>query len=425
MYVDDYGNIENADEITCPHCNEKFYDSYQYIDGDNESWEMQCEECGKKFMVTWDQYNQSNGFKCSKICKKHSFVFQERKYERKVFDWNKYWISKYANVYICKKCGEYKFVDLKDDGSEYSKSEIAAWEQKKNQKEELERNPHLVQTKEKKVVTIRFVDTKLIIGTEKPEGNQQLFKKINNKLKSIGFSVEIEDIYLNELKSLKKYNRYLKRDWLECKAEFHQNDVEYEFYQNIYTADRKKGDGYYCFDKYKIMDDKQKVVMRSIFLFLKKYLEKTCIVKTGKKEDFDWHGYVEIKDEDNLPGRKIMDLVGKDFEDRSCENKDKNGKLLKAGDFKLCYDCCGRLIQGHIYNRCGSNKFLVHNDKTYSIVSPRSTFDFIPGLNLPKKLSDKRESRLRSLLNECIKSENFEKCIIIRDLLNKEFGGDK
>lgn len=421
MYKDEYGNIENADKITCPHCNEKFYDSYQYIDGNNESWEMECGECGKKFKVHWDQYNQSEGFKCSIICKRHSYVFTGRTHETSSTDWNKYWISKYAHVYKCKKCGDIEFKRLKEDGSEYTRSEVAAWEQKRKRESELKENPHLIPTKDKKVVFINLRETTLNIKTEKPEGNQQLFKKINNKLKSIGFSVNIEERYKTEYKSLKKYNRYLKRDWLECKAEFSRNNVKYEFYQNIHTADRKKGDGYYCFDKYQIMDYKQQVVFRSITLFLKKYLEKTCIVKTEKDEDFDWHGYVEVKREDQLPGKKIMDLVGKDFEDRYSEGQDKDGKPLKAGDFKLCYDYNGFLIQGKMYNRCGSYKFMVHNDKTYSIVAPRDTFDFIPGLNLPKKLSNKRESRLRQLLSESIKKENFEKCIILRDILNKEF----
>lgn len=77
MYKDEYGNINGADEITCPFCGYEESDRWEYNQEGKKAWDHECNGCGKTFRVVFDVYNQSNGYECNKICKNHSYIFSK------------------------------------------------------------------------------------------------------------------------------------------------------------------------------------------------------------------------------------------------------------------------------------------------------------------------------------------------------------
>lgn len=40
---------EYTNEIVCPHCGYEYGDSWEYLESDGDTREMECDECGEKF----------------------------------------------------------------------------------------------------------------------------------------------------------------------------------------------------------------------------------------------------------------------------------------------------------------------------------------------------------------------------------------
>lgn len=415
MYKDSYGNIECADSIICPFCDNEFYDSYEYLPRDQDgklSWDQDCDECGKTFHVSFDTYNQSDGFTCKKICKKHQYKWN-RKDTYKKHDL-KYFISTTSDVYRCRKCGDIKFKNTKPDGTEYSRQEINAWKKEKKKSDFKKDNPECNSCEGFKEITVRFHDTCIIIDSEKPEGNEQVFKAVNRLLKSKGFDVYVPERFEKDYKVLKRWHRELNRQWLYCEAEFSRNSIKYEFFQEVYTENRNGG--VYDFDKYQKMDTKMQTEFRSIRKLIIDFLYKKYAVIPEKVEVLDWHGYVNNPSEINkkFPGMIVEKYSGKDFEPQYNEGHDINKNPVHNGDFMGAYDDHGRLWVGRMYNRCGTYKYMVHNDRTYSLFPTYKCFP-LTGNDPRKIIPEKSIGVLKGLLEKSVKEQDLEKAIVYMD----------
>ncbi len=419
MLKDDYGNIELSDEITCPYCGNEFMDSWEYIpknDGNEASWDQEC-DCGKTFHVHFDHFNQNNGFTCSKICKSHNYKWDgKRTYNGLTGD---HWISTTANCYYCSKCGDLQFRNTKPDGTEYTKKEVSEWKKKRPKERFKQNHPEMQKSTGEKKVEIRADKTWIYIDTDSPEGNKDLFHAINRLLSKKGFKILIQDNYKSggQFSSLQRWNRDLNRGWLWCAADFSRNLLKYEFFQNKYL-EKGRSCGRYGFEKYGLMDLKMKTEFRSVRKAIIDYVNKKCEVITKPIEILDWHGNVQDpKGIDKLfPGKIIRENSG-EWNDKG-QGKDQTGVQLQNGDFRSYYDSHGRLISGWMYDRGGSYKFMVHNDRTFSLVSCRECF--IPDSETKRYIRPKNsESRLKSLLQENIESQDFEKCVILKKEIDR------
>ncbi|MDA3812365.1 MAG: hypothetical protein PF518_18770 [Spirochaetaceae bacterium] len=417
---DDYGNISVADEITCPHCGYEFMDSFEYIpreDGEDISWDQECEVCGKTFRVSFDSFNHNNGFECNKICKRHKY-----KWSRDTFDKHdlKYSISTTSNVYRCTKCGDIKFVYTKQDGTEYTKKEILDWKRKRAKEQFIKNHPEFNPIGiGVKTVEISNRETRIYISSNEPEGNEDLFKAINKLLKSKGFKILIRDQYSKDgqFKLLQRWHRDLNRGWLWCEAEFSRNSVKYEFFQNVYLEDKREN-GRYGFNKYELMDLKMKTEFRSVRKLIENYVHENCNVINKPVQIRDFHGYVDKPKEidKHFPGR-VIKKYSAEWNDKS-QGKDKNGVYLHTGVMRAAYDNHGRLWYGNMYDRCGTYKYMVHNDKTYSLFAARECFELKH--DTPRRiLPENSERRLEFVLSENIKNRNFRKCEMIQRVIDK------
>jgi len=413
-YKDDFGNISGADEITCPYCGNEYSDSWESMPNKNEgneiAWDEECVECGKKFRVKFDVFNQDKGFDCDKICKRHTFAWDGK--NRYLEHDLKYSISETSNVYKCSKCGEIKFVYTKENGTEYTKKELFSWKKKRDKEQFAKNHPELGKSESKKTVEIRYHDTSIIISTNEPEGNEGIFKSINNLLKSKGFKILINESYSKDgqFKSLQRWNRDLNRDWLWCQAEFSKSKIEYEFFQEKYSGGDSNG-GRHDFNKYELMDTKMKTEFRSVRRLIEKNVRKICSVIDEPVQIIDSHGYVSRPKlvDPKFPGRVVSENSTKDFSGTYGEGISKDKETIHNGDFLGAYDDHGRLVVGWLYNRGGTYKYMVHNDKNISMFSSSQCFKVnkdTPARVLPENSLRK----LKMLLSEKIKERDFLRC---------------
>lgn len=416
MFKDDYGNINCADEIQCPYCGYEYLDSFECIpngnQGDEVAWDQECDDCGKYFRVVFDLFNQSHGYECNKICKSHNFQWKEG--DSYTDHDTAHYISNRSKVYRCSDCGEIDFRCVDENGREYTAQEINKYKQQKRQQERREREPEFIRIDDmkKKKVSIyeRLEDMYLQFDTDKPEGNSSLFWRVLNKLKDVGFSCE----YKGQYKSLKRSSRYLKNDWIECNAEFSRGcGIVLKFYHSVVSGSHKYPE--YNSEKYNLLDNKHKTKYRSIARMLKNYVLEICDTGYRYSKLTDSHGYPDVgRSSCKYPGREIERItkMGEPIT-CNCSGKDRDGKQVHNGDYKLTYNDKGILTAGRAYDRCGTYKYFVHNDRTYSLVDTDSMFD--PGGDVQNRiLKEKSLSKVKSLLEDAVKEEDFQRCIILK-----------
>ena len=109
---------DNTDEITCPHCDYEYSDSWECIPtGDGElSWSEECMECKKDFDVYFDGRNTDNGY-TSKVqeCEdgNHNFEIVDEFFDRGDYTRG---ISRFARVERCVICDKYELSELYEMG---------------------------------------------------------------------------------------------------------------------------------------------------------------------------------------------------------------------------------------------------------------------------------------------------------------------
>jgi len=123
-------DLDMVSDPVCPYCLKELGDLHYYFDEGQEEAEYECEECYKHFDIEYDYQHEWYTIKKEKCeDKKHSWFLNTENFEH---DYDpRYHLSKYSNYYKCEKCGEAKFVPLKDDKTEYSKNYIKKMEKKR------------------------------------------------------------------------------------------------------------------------------------------------------------------------------------------------------------------------------------------------------------------------------------------------------
>ena len=81
-----------------------------------------------------------------------------------------------------------------------------------------------------------------------------VYQSCLKELKRIGFKITKHPRIEEHYKILSPRHRYGVWKGLEVNIEIFPRGFKFEFYQNVNTGDRQKGDGEYFFDKYQLMD---------------------------------------------------------------------------------------------------------------------------------------------------------------------------
>lgn len=392
-----------TDEITCPHCDYEFSDSYENIprDSDGEtSWIEECPECEKKFNVSFDCRNIDNGYTSSVLeCDKENHNYKVK---------DKLWFSKYAKdsdiskwerIEVCTICNKYKFIPVKEDGSDFTPQELLDFKIKKR-----------LSKKEKYYFPFDGVKTgsfkseldilRINLSFKEPEGNVKVWVDLCRFLISKGYKPQpLEDFQ-------RRMTVRLKRGIIEVNIHVSTTTLEIQFYQNEIMSNRKKGDGIYEFHKYKIITDNSlKIKMRAAFNACKKYLVINGFTeKQSEPKDFD----VILK--------KIGDL--NQWQDpKSNDSFDRDKKPLKTGDFKYFYD--GKVLKcGTIYWNNG-NQWYVMCGGTIYYTSHYSLFDYTNELRRKQLSHEEQIQRIYTELSNAEKAHNYDRCKVLWKIISE------
>lgn len=400
-------DFEKNSKIICPHC-ENHNEDYLFYDNSKDDGDeiisaiVECTHCHKNFKVNLDKYNQSEGFSTTPVpCKKHSFSF----YKKVSGDNNVFF-----NKYTCKKCWETDFRELNESGNELTESELQS----------RYFNSQLVnkETSIKKEGTIFFSEDTVSVSTKNPEGNRDLFLSLMKYLKKIGFVVSNDKNI--KYKSLNNYFKHGQWKELEFDANYYPAGLDIKFYQNAYPGERGPGQGKYEFDKKEkmpfLLKKRLEFTISKLVAFLK---SDTFSLKEKEFSLVDGHGRANLDDPSLTIYDKIKRIKSINY---SADNGsgfnfiDKNNKKIINGDIKFFYDYDGYLRKGEAYLNLNNMWWILTKDNYFNKAS-YELFDY-NGEPIKRK---KHKEIIQTKLNEAIKSQDFEKCIILRDILKNKY----
>jgi sarcosine oxidase delta subunit len=405
-----------VDDIICPFCEKKHdievFNYGQMKSGPNsdttEVW-IDCDGCKKKFLCTLDNYNQNYGYTTTPInCKdltishKYKFVesFSSTREDKKTY-----------NVYSCSKCWDRKLKET-IDGKELTESFI----QKRYQDSRPENQPALFGKKGE----IHQNDDSLNIRCDNAEGNREVYLGVCEELKNLGYKVGKDKDLEKRYSSLNYTHCHGTWKGLELKATYYPAGLEIKFFQNIYQGERAKGQGEYEYNKVKLMPYLMKkrleLSKNKIINFLENHSQYN--IKKEVIPELDWHQRPNLR---YLSKEESISLIQQHQKvpQYDYNRKDGNGALLSNEDFRYAY-ISGLLTRGKVYYDLNSTWILVSNSNYHRMQSLELfTYTGKEPIKSNRKL-DKSLQILNKLLAEEITKQNFEKCIIFRDLIKKK-----
>lgn len=192
--------------------------------------------------------------------------------------------------------------------------------------------------------------------------------------------------------------------------------IEFKFYEDV-IRDNQYG-GQYTHNKLKSMPYllrlKVQVAINDIVAYLRP------LGYTDNSRNYPEDGLAAIMKH----RAELEEFQGKDFyrRERSSYNcTDANGVEMFDGDVRYFWTYTGRIQRGIVYRNI-NNMWWVHTGPfSYSNQANFSLFTWKACMGSRRKFTDVGiEKKLREQLDAAIKSENFERAIVLRNLLKKE-----
>jgi UvrB/uvrC motif len=99
-------------------------------------------------------------------------------------------------------------------------------------------------------------------------------------------------------------------------------------------------------------------------------------------------------------------------------SKDRDGNLLRDGQIRYFWDYYGRLGRGVVFHHINNMWWVIASPHTLLNIGSGDFFEWRPGM--PLKRPDLRHKRIAKALKAAVENQDFEKAIILRDLVAME-----
>lgn len=262
-------------------------------------------------------------------------------------------------------------------------------------------------------------------GDENKNKHYNLWKTTLKYFSSRGFIVGKDPDIEKNYTCLSKDHAYGIKNGLEFVSRRYPTGFIFEFFQNETKPENSNG-GRFDFDKYNKMPYRLKLTLKNECNRLANYCEelgiiinfnsepKFAIEKIIKDNNTNPHIHGKIKDVSELKYK-----IG--VHNSQYNSSDKNKKQIICGETKWFYcNYSRRLLKGIAYHNINNMWWVILNDTSLRNIVSSDLFDYVEGM--PFKLSYSKERQLNKLnekLTEYSKSQNYERCIKIREVIKK------
>ena len=260
-------------------------------------------------------------------------------------------------------------------------------------------------------------------GKSREIEHKPLWWEFMNFLSQRGFEV-FKDIHIEKnFKSLSDTHHQGKKGDLEFKSNVYPAGFKIEFYQNIVFENQNGGE--YDFDKF----DKMPYLVKKSFInetsHIKKFLldhevgdNSDPITRTSEEKVL--RRVIEYRNTHmrSDPIASLAETIGHS-PDQTYNHLGRDKKRLFNGDVKYIRDHKGYLKRGTVYHNINNMWWIIFSHSDYTNVGSHKLFDCIPS-QVNRKEHPRRGSILEALKEKAAKQNDFEKAIIIRDILKHE-----
>ena len=191
--------------------------------------------------------------------------------------------------------------------------------------------------------------------------------------------------------------------------------IEFRFYEPV-IRDNKNG-GEYTSNKIKVMPYLKRLrVIRALNLL------------TGYLKEHGYSDHSKTYPEDGLAAimkhrAELCDFQGKDFYERERQTynvHDHDVEEMFDGDLRYFWNYHGRLERGKVYRNINNMWWIHTGPYSYWNVANFELFTWKPGMGSRKKWTPEQvQKKISKKLEAAIKAQDFERAIVLRDLIKK------
>lgn len=297
--------------------------------------------------------------------------------------------------------------------------------------------------------TVRFHDAMIKVWEEPPpdtrcmwsedpwtrQFKKEVFLRIVQQMNRIGWTCRVPEgdvasaMCLTEspLSHLRDH-RYCTKGDLKADLSLTGRTIEIRFFQNVNAPDRPDHEGRYQFDKEKHMPYTMLLELRRTRLKIRDYL---CNVFSGYKFTTDRHdGRTNKRGPDNLTADEWIDgcyqtswhFKGDPEKDPISDYNSRcgDGTNLKHTQRVWFIDYYGRVGTGIAYYNINNMWWIKTGRYDVSNISTCDICSSCPENPRVKRNARRRSSALNGELQKAIDKENYERAIVIRDILRRD-----
>lgn len=260
-------------------------------------------------------------------------------------------------------------------------------------------------------------DASLSVWHQDKDSNRKLHKALKGVLYKNGFKITRDPRIYKQYRSISKYHNYGSKAELEFKSHCYPAGLTISFYQSIVTVNKNGGE--YDFDKLDKMSYLMQLRWKIAINKLSEYLEMQGYEDVTKPNPInDAMGFIEYQRE------AVRDFHGANYyntpkPDYNSLDKDKN-KLID-GQIKYYRDRKGYLMRGAIYHDLNNVWWVYVNKYNYTKKASFEFFDCSPKEEQRKLYKQsKRIRNINGLKNKAVNEEDYERAIILRNILKRE-----